>query len=122
LLADNPFNLDCRQTLEFLFKGVPLAKLEAPAADGRVEAECRARLGEAQILSANAIEAANYVFSSIPIPKLTVAEVQANRKGSLAPEVYLSDTDFMAVTRCDRATFYRLPEAQRAGILSAYFQ
>jgi hypothetical protein len=122
LLALNCFQLDSRQLLSTIFHGIPLVKQDFTSVDPQLEAECRARLFEAQLLSGNLVEAANYVFSTIPIPNLTVTEIQNSRKGSLAPEVYLSNADFKALTRYDRTAFYQLPEEQRNTILAAHFK
>jgi hypothetical protein len=119
LLADHPFPAEQRQLLMGIFKGIPIMHLDQTKVDARLEAECRARLLEAQKVPAS--EAANYVFSRLPIPVLTPAEVSQKRRGSKAPEVYLSDSDFVATLRYDRNTFYRLPEEQRARMLASVF-
>jgi hypothetical protein len=119
LLADHPFPEEQRQLLMGIFKGIPIRQLDQTRVNAKLEAECRARLLEAQMV--HAYESANYVFSTLPIPLLTPAEVSQKRRGSKAPEVYLSDSDFVATLRYDRNTFYRLPEEQRARMLATVF-
>lgn len=113
LLANFGYSTVVRQSLFAMFKHCPLMKRDESAVDEPLAAECAVRLNEAQILSQNAFEAANYIFSTVIIPKLSVADVKAKRPNSRAPEVYLSDSDFTAAMGVGRVEFYALPEDER---------
>jgi hypothetical protein len=89
--------------------------------DARREAECKARLFEAHEKSANPVQAAAYVFNTLPIPRLSVAEIMAKKKRVKAPEVYLCDDDFLAAFKCNRSQFYILPEDKRNELLATVF-
>jgi hypothetical protein len=69
-----------------------------------------------------AVDGLGYGFTNLPIPVLSRTEVMLKRRGSRAPEVYLSDYEFEALFGCKRSDFYVLPEQRRAELLDAVFQ
>jgi hypothetical protein len=67
------------------------------------------------------MHAAACVFTTLLIPRLSVAETMAKKKAVKAPEVDLSDEDFLAASKCERSQFYILPEGTRKELLATVF-
>jgi hypothetical protein len=110
------YNLDYA-TVQFviaLFGRIPLVPGDETPVDLRIEAEAYARLYEAHLLGQHEQALAKYTFSTLPIPVMAMAEVSRARPGALAPEVYLTDLEFQAITGVDKNTFYtRCTDEQR---------
>jgi hypothetical protein len=120
LLANACFLTESRQFLFTVLHGAPLMAPDSAPVDARAEAECRARISEAQCLSD--ADTVRFVFSTIPIPEMALADVKAKKKGSLAPEAHLADADFEAAFQCGRDEFYKLPEEERNVRIATVFR
>jgi hypothetical protein len=116
LLGKHTFPAEQRQLLLNLFRQVPVMAGTDTQTDPRMEAEAAARIYEAQIVSANQVTASLYVFSTIPIPKVPLADLRAKKPDAPTPEVYLSDADFLEGTGVERDAFYALAAEETAAI------
>jgi hypothetical protein len=121
LVAHHPYMTEQRQFLLSIFGGAPLVPPDLSLVDPRLEAECRARIFEAQLLPA-AVDGPGCTFTNLPLPVWSRTEVILKRKGARAPEVYLSDDEFGALFGCTKSDFYSLPEQKRAELVGAVFQ
>jgi hypothetical protein len=121
LMAENCYQAESRQFLLTLFHNAAIVGPDPTVIDPAKEAEVRARVAETLVMAGNPVGPGLYVFSTVPVPKMSVAEVKAKRKGVKAPEAYLSDEEFALVFGRMRDDFYSLPEGERDRLIAGVF-
>jgi hypothetical protein len=105
-----------REFLLNLFRAVPLEPGDEAPVNLRVEAETYTRIVEALMLAQTG-GGDGCTLSNMPIPVMEKALIKKARPGAIAPEVYLSDQNFVSMTGVDKNTFYqRCTDEQRVQV------